>query len=149
MFVLINSLAYPSMPQSQSPTPRTRAKSGALSTETESRPIYGEQRLWTAIIVMALQDYEGQLVHIRKLWDGDKRQVPRYLFQALRVLRYEIQHEWFAHVCFLAEQDHSTMVAQLKRLDEKYKLSEVQFTDSDNPITRYQLRKAKKRLQYA
>lgn len=145
MLVLLNSLAYAGMPP-QAPIKKTSYTKGKVpEAEVESRAVYPEQRLWTAIILMAVQDYEDQLIHIRKLWDADHRPLSRHLLHFLRVLKYEAQHDWFRHVCDLADLDQDHILNKMKEMDFKYKLSEVKFADTDHSITRYQLRKTRKR----
>lgn len=114
--------------------------------EVESEPIYPEKRLWTAVIVFALTEYEQQLQVIQKMSvDG---QVSKHLLLQLRCLRYEVRHDWFGHVCENADVPQSQVIRKLQELDSKYKLSEIDFANVDLQPTRYQLRKAK-RLRYA
>ena len=110
---------------------------------------YPEKRLWTAVILYALTEYSEQLIHIRKLWDAERKPVARFLLSALQKLRYEMRHPWFGHMCDLAERDQSSIVARIKMLDKQYDLAGVEFTDAEDHITKYQTDKAKKRLQYA
>lgn len=110
---------------------------------------YPERRLWTAVVLFAIVEYEEQLRHIRKLWDADRKPVARFLLSALQKLRYEIRHPWFARACDLAERDQRDVVRRIRTLDQQYGLAEIEFTDQESRITRYQTEKAKKRLQYS
>jgi hypothetical protein len=147
MLVLLNSLAYPGM--AEKPKSRSQAKTQFYAEmELDAEPTYPERRLWMAIILHAITEYEEQLRHIQKLWKADRKPVSKHLLTFLRGLRYEVRHDWFRHVCDLANIDQSHVISRIKQLDEQYHVAQVKFSGEDTMATRYQLMKAKKRLQY-
>ena len=123
---------------------------GIFSTEwPDDAGTYPEKRLWVAVVLFALVEYEEQLKHIRKLWDAERKPITRFLLSSLQKLRHEIRHPGFARACELAEREQADVIRRIRALDKQYGLAEVEFTDSESRLTRYQADKAKKRLQYA
>jgi hypothetical protein len=114
-----------------------------LESNTEDGSIYPEKRLWTAIILFALVEYEDILKHIQKLWTSNKKPVSRHFHTQLRMLRYEIEHSWFQNICDIADQPHVSVLGKLKHLEDTYGLKSVNFSNDDTRITRYQIRKNK------
>lgn len=147
MLVLLSSLSYGGMPPARSK--RTVHEKDFPGMESDAPPIYPERRLWTAVILSAVLEYEQQLQHIQKLWTATHRPLAKGLLNHLRSLRYEIRHDWFRHVCDLADIDQSHVVRRIRELDQRHLLHEVKFTDEDTLPTRYQMRKARKRVRYA
>lgn len=128
------------------PRQKTRTAGGSVPTVEDDGAggTFPERRLWIAVIVYSMTEYEEQLKHIKKLWDAERKALPRQLLNVLRVLRYELRHEWFGHVCDLAEIAQSHVLTRIKALDKQYGLAEIEFDETLTMPTRYQMRKARR-----
>ena len=121
-------------------------KSMAIKDRTQvtvdETPCYPEQRLWTAIILFTIQEYEDTLALVKKLWTTENGPVSKYYLQTIRSIRYECRHSWFGHICEHANFHQDVLLKKMKQLDMQYGLAEVEFTDEDNVVTRYQVRRS-------
>lgn len=100
----------------------------ALSLDWHEDIRYPEQRLWIAVIVAAFTEYEELLQHIEKM--AAEGPVPLFFLTLAQRLRYEIRHEWFAHICEHAGIEHADAVNRTKKLDKQYRLAEIEFTEA-------------------
>lgn len=109
----------------------------------ESTP---EKRLWVAVILASVQEYEEQLQVIHKMWSADHKPIAKQFQNQLKMLKYEMSHEWFRHVCEMADWDFYSIRGKLNALEEKYRLDEVEFTTEDSVILRFQIKKLRNRV---
>mgnify|MGYP001616459402 CR=1 FL=1 len=149
MLVLLTSLAYSGMPHHGSKRTAGFKKStnAPVQEPIDAPAIYPEKRLWIAIILNTVYEYEDQLKVIQKLWGagGSRKALSKHFLTSLRSIEYEVRHEWFNHVCDLADFDQARVIRKLKELDTEYKLSQVTFAAEDHIVTRYQVRMSKLR----
>lgn len=115
-----------------------------LSPEFDTGPLYPERRLWIAVIVQALVEYEELLRNIHKTWEAFRRPIHRSFYWSIRQIKHEAQDPWFGHICDMADVSQAVVVQKLSALDKKYKFGEVEFTDDHAVPTRYYIRKHKK-----
>jgi hypothetical protein len=110
-----------------------------LSTIQETVPYFPERRLWVAVILAAITEYEDQLTHISKLWFADKKPLSHFFINSLRMIKHEVYHDWFRHVCDLADIDQSHIIRKIKNLDLEHKLSEIRFLEQDANVSRFKI----------
>ncbi len=109
--------------------------------------VFPEKRLWTATILNAITDYEEQLRNIRSIMEKTGKAPGQWMHSELRILRYEIEHDWFKQICLTADQSHGAVLYKLDALDKQYGLREIIFSDDDTRVTRYSINKAKRQQE--
>lgn len=117
--------------------------------DTDDGSVFPEKRLWTAMILNALVDYELKLTNIQNMWLATKKPVGQWMHVELRILRYEMEHDWFKQICVIADQSYIAVIKKLDAMDEEYGLRKILFTDDDTRVTRYQINKLKSQKQDA
>lgn len=119
--------------------------------EYDGEEPYPEQRLWTAVLLATLTEYEMTLKRIKEAWRMTGRPVSRNFLMELYSIRHECRHEWFRHICEMANWPPERILGKFNEFDKQYELSSVKFSATDNAVTRYQIRKIKdaKRLRKA
>lgn len=137
MLAQAHSITFRRMSQTTQ-TPRT------YQTEGDEIPVYPEQRLWTAVLLFSIQEYEEHLIRMWKVWEADRRPISKHFLSHIRGIKYEIQHEWFQHICDMAGRDHRAILWKLKQLELKHRFSEIKFSDQDTSVSRYQLRRMRR-----
>lgn len=112
--------------------------------EDENGGYYPERRLWAAVIVETLAEYEEQLRRIKYCREASPHPVNRIFFQAIKRLRYECEHAWFQNICWLANVEPSSVYVKFDELDAKYQLRRTNFTDMATVIPRERLDRSRK-----
>lgn len=97
---------------------------------------YPEKRLWVAVVLETLAEYEAQLNQIKQIRQSSVQPVNRIFFFAIKRLRYECDHSWFKNICWLADIDPARVYAKFDELDIKYKLRKTNFTEIATVIPR-------------
>jgi hypothetical protein len=100
-------------------------------TDTSATP---EIRLWLAIILQALTEYQEWLHRIQQQWLLHGEPVDGTYANTLRRVRYECEHEWFKHVCDLADISHDAFMRKLIDFEKTFGLCNVRFTDVGGEI---------------
>lgn len=138
MNTVTTALAYKPMREEPSGTPQL---------ELEDFADFPERRLWVAIIIVAVCDYEEQLAFIRRIWSETGRPVDRIYLNQLRNLRHELNNPWFAEICELAGWQPQRVLGQLKRLEDRHGLSAIKFTETIySGVIHYRIRRSKRRM---
>lgn len=109
-------------------------------------PTYPERRLWSAVILATIHEYEEWLLRIESTWNNRQQPVNLSYFQALRIIRHECGNDWFAHICEMAEIAPDLILTKFDRLDREYCVRSIPRTDSPvTAATRWEIRKANAR----
>ncbi len=141
MQTIFNSIIF-SMPNDKRPKfQKSMHIKDRPQPEVDSTPNYPERRLWVSIILFAIQEYQDTLALIQKQWTSSKAPVSKYYLQCIRSMRHELRHEWFNHICDLADVSQHQVLRKIKEFDFKYGLAEVEFTDEDTMVTRHHMRR--------
>ena len=122
-----------------------RVPSTTMGHESENSGGFPEIRLWAAIILNTLHEYEGLLTTIQTSWQIRKRPVNRLHLHGLNNIRRECADPWFRHVCDMAGTVASKVIAQLNKLDERYFLKDYEFTPRASIVSIYSLSRHKRR----
>lgn len=109
---------------------------------------YPEERLYLAIIIQAICDYESNLQRIQAAWLKNGEPVERNHADNLRVIRYECQGNGFQNFCLLADVPISKIFRKFQTLDKQYGLINVKFTDHDRIITDHEYRMRRRRTYH-
>lgn len=88
-----------------------------------------ELRLWVAIVLTSIEEYEGWLKRIQTQWLLHGQPVAYEYGSTIRRLRFELEHEWFRHICDLANREHCDVIARIASLEKRYGFHNVRFAD--------------------
>lgn len=112
----------------------------SIATEvTEQRSVSGETRLWSAVIICALREYELWLRDIRTIWLARGEPVHKSYGTMLRDTQRELRHDWFRHICDLADVPHSTVMRKVVCLEREYGIINVTFADNGEELPLWKL----------
>lgn len=89
--------------------------------------MYPEQRLWCAVILEALKEYEEYLQRISIVARTTKQPVDSTYRRGLAAIRRECAHKNFEFICELAQIPFKQVQTRFDRLDKEYCLSSIQF----------------------
>lgn len=121
-----------------------------IEAEVEATEPYPEMRLWAAIVLNTVAEYELWLRRMQTDWLLNKgKLIRRSLYITLKDIEKEVRHSWFDQVCELAGVSQDIVINKLAQLDKQYGLLNMRFTDSPEFISEYAMRKARKRQYYA
>lgn len=81
---------------------------------------YPEQRLWQAIILATLNDYEEWCRRIESSWNHMQQPVNRDFKYALDGIRRECTDKWFQQICDLAQIARPSIFRQFDKFDKEY-----------------------------
>lgn len=93
-----------------------------------------EVRLWAAIVLVTVEEYEEWLKRIQSAWLMHGQPVRWEYAWTLRRLRYEINHQWFRSICDHANTEHSAVRKRILELEAKYGLHNVRFAEQPPAI---------------
>ncbi len=100
-----------------------------------------ELRLWVAIVLVSLEEYENWLKRIQAAWLMRGQPVSYDYGSTIRRLRFEMEHPWFRHICDLANREHCDVISRLTVLEKKYGFHNVQFAEMGPPAPPKKTRK--------
>lgn len=89
-----------------------------------------EKRLWVAVILQTVAEYEEWARRIDRFHAVMKTEVPIEFQEALEVVRRECMHQWFQHVCDMAEVRPSQVFERFKVIDRDYCVNHVPFAET-------------------
>lgn len=93
--------------------------------------VFAEQRLWAAVALQLIDDYEAVLRKVNMIWFEKRAKVSHHHLMTLRQLQREAKGAWFQLVCEHINVHGSHVLRKFQQLEKQYKLSEVQFTAND------------------
>lgn len=93
--------------------------------------IYAEQRMWAAVALQLIDDYESTLKRIHSIWFDKKVKVNQANLMTLRQLRREAKGEWLNLILEHINIHGDHLIAKLDKLDKQYNLGQIQFTIYD------------------
>lgn len=106
--------------------------------DVEECPTFPECRLWQAVIIHTIDEYEGWLKRIQANWLRWGQPVDRAYYHMLQTIRHETAHAWFAHICCIADIPQSRVLKKFSQLDKQYGLINVVFDNESarvlNPL---------------
>lgn len=113
-----------------------------IQLEADTVESYPEQRLWCAVIMSALDEYQDCLQRISSSWHTHQRAVNRNYLEVLRNVRKSCDTPWFGMVCELADISPHRVIQRLDSLDREFCLSAIPFETEDTPyMSDYERRK--------
>lgn len=92
-----------------------------------------ELRLWVAIVLVSIEEYEEWLKRIQSAWLRHGEPVSYEYGATIRRIRFELEHPWFRHICDLANREHSDVLSRLTQLEARYGFHNVRFADMPPP----------------
>lgn len=112
-----------------------------------------ENRLWMAVLIAAITEYEDLCVRIESSWNREQRPVnPAYRY-ALERIRQECDTAWFRAVCDMANVPRATVMRKLDQLDKDHCVRAIPYADQPPPTLsdwqRRKLRNKNKLLKYS
>lgn len=99
---------------------------------------FREQRLWAAIVLATITEYENWLRRIEQIWRETERPVFAELFQEVEQVRRHIEHDWFWHICDLAGVQYLSVTKALDKLDREYCIGSIPRDATGELIPRWQ-----------
>lgn len=90
--------------------------------------IYPEQRMWAAVALLLIDDYEVKLKEGHRIWFESKRKPDAGILTTLRQLRRVAKSPWFRTVCEYVNVHEDHIENKLNALDKAYRLEKIQFT---------------------
>lgn len=114
-------------------------------SEEWSERDYPERRLWCAVVINLLHEYESWLQRIMLLWQTENKPVPAALHNEIKDMRKHCTHRWFGVVCALADITQSMVIARLDRLDKDYCLASISFDETEQVIAYWRKRNLKRK----
>lgn len=104
-----------------------------------------EVRLWAAIIIRTLHEYEYWLFNAQQAWLEFHEPVHPHYAMNLREIRHELTHVWFGHICDNADIDVCAVMKRICRLEREYGFINIVFApwaaDELPPLKRYRFKK--------
>jgi hypothetical protein len=88
---------------------------------------FPEMRLWKAIVIQAIHEYEEWLGRIQREWLKYGEPVDIKLYNTLQLVRYECTCHWFRYVCDMADVEHEQVMRKFIQLEKHYGLINVRF----------------------
>ncbi len=96
--------------------------------------IYPEQRMWAAVALLLIEDYEVKLTEAHRIWFDNKRKPDSGILLTLRQLRRVAGSPWFRTVCEYVNVHEDHITTKLDKLDKAYELEKIQFTIDGDKI---------------
>lgn len=107
-----------------------------------------ELRLWLAVIIMTVCEYEEMLNRIVNTWKKYRQPINRLRLNELYSLRFECRNPWFDYICEMANISPAIVFRRFDRLDEKYAIHSIKFTDLPRCPLKKERQRRVKRLIY-
>ncbi len=121
-------------------------RSGRFNTEPFDNDGYPETRLWAAVVLQSINEYEHLLQRIQGTWLSSNRPVNRAHYEALANVREQCKSTWFVQVCELAGFDQLSVLNKFSNLEKMYGLINVVFTEQQSVVSRYMREKQRRSL---
>lgn len=123
-----------------------RAVLKLASAQSETPAAVPETRLWCAIILSTLVEYQEWLQRISSAWHRDQRPVPRGYLYAVQCIRKQCGNEWFVNICELAGVSLHQVVRRFDSLDREFCIASIPFEEAmERIVSPWELRKAARR----
>lgn len=81
---------------------------------------FPERRLWAAVVLQALEDYEDLLRQFESYWNKVQRPVQYQLWCEACAIRRHCQHELFQTICEHAGIDYGRVVRKIRQMERDY-----------------------------
>lgn len=108
---------------------------------------YPERRLWLAVIVQALEDYEGLLQRIESAWNQTRRPVNRQLWIEACEVRRHCEHSLFEAICEHAGIPHRRILLKLNHFDREYCFNVIPVETRAEIRSAWQIRQFRKHIK--
>ncbi len=104
---------------------------------------YPERRLWCAVIISTMEEYEEWCIRIHTGWHVKQKPVSGSYKFAIQHIRRQCKGEWFQTICELADFPASRMSARFDQLDKEYCIAVIPFEGEDQKcfLSPWELRK--------
>lgn len=120
----------------------------AFEMEPTPGSYFPENRLWCAIVLQAIADYECSLSRIVRKWSRTREALDAVFYYTTMEIRRECTHRWFAFVCEHAGVRVSDVLRRLTLLDETYCLRHIKFVGTDRALSERKIRGIRNRRRY-
>lgn len=112
--------------------------------EYESESVKPERRLWAAVVVTALEEYEDWCRSAEKHWRMWNSPVPIAYYHELQDMRRHCMHRWFGVVCALADVEQEWVIARFDSIAKEYCINSLPFDHGGELLTEWQQRRLTK-----
>lgn len=105
---------------------------------------YPEKRLWVAVVLTALTEYQDSCQRAALAWKvHNGKPVNRVFLSTLQAIRKDCGTAWFRQICMIAGVDQKTVFKKFDSYDEKHGILDIRFTERDEIVSRYYIEKIK------